>query len=108
MIYILEFSAFVGNPDNPRGRARYYLGWCRDDRLGTRLRQHAKGRGAAITRAAIENGITFKVALLIPHGTRKDERRLKKWKNHRRVIAVYMRRRDHWWKDYIPPEFVPS
>ena len=108
MIYILEFRSFVGDPDNPRGRAKFYMGWCRDDRLGTRLRQHAKGQGASITRAAIENGITFKVVLLIPNGTRKLERQLKNWKNHRQVIDVYTRRRDKWWETYIPPEFVPS
>lgn len=88
MIYVLKFRKPLGNWSNPRGMASYYLGWCEDDRLQQRLQEHRNGRGAAITRWASANGIAFDLVLAVPGG-RDDERRLKRWKNHKQVVSRY-------------------
>lgn len=91
MIYLLEFDKAIGNPSVRHGTARYYLGYCEDHRLGKRLREHAAGRGAALTRAAVNAGIGWRVVLTIAGGDRAMERRLKSWKNHRRVLERFGR-----------------
>ncbi len=91
MVYLLEFERFIGDPTNPRGRAKFYMGYCQDSRFGTRIREHAKGRGAAITRAAKEQGISFTCVLTIAHGTRELEQKLKGLKSHKRVLQKYGR-----------------
>ena len=58
-VYVLHFAQPLGNAANPRAQARHYLGWTHD--LSVRLAQHALGRGAAITRAAVAQGITWSV-----------------------------------------------
>jgi putative endonuclease len=75
-IYLLHYSDPIGDPQNPRGQARHYLGWCESRRLDTRLGQHADGRGAALTRAFVRAGRVFVLARTWK-GTRDDERRLK-------------------------------
>lgn len=85
MLYILEFDRPLGNPHNPRGMARFYLGWCKDGQLKRRLAEHRAGTGAAITRAAVAQGIGFEVVITLP-GTRKDERRLKNLKNTPKLV----------------------
>lgn len=58
-VYILCFSAPLGNLDNRRATAQHYVGWARD--LEARIADHRAGRGARITRAAVARGITFTV-----------------------------------------------
>lgn len=93
MIYILKFTQTIGNKSNPRGQARYYVGYCEDDRLDERLAEHRSGHGAAITRVVIEKGYDFEVALTIPGATRTDERKLKNRKNTPRFVAAETERR---------------
>ncbi len=88
MIYILEFERPLGNTHNPRGQARYYIGYCEDDRLNQRLAEHRRGTGAAITRAAKAQGIKFTLAMSF-EGTREDERRLKNMKNTPKFVERY-------------------
>lgn len=90
MIYVLEFERPLGNPDNPRAQARYYLGWCEDDRLEERFSEHLRGWGAAITRAAVNRRIAFEVVLKLP-GDRTEERRLKNYKNTPKLVERYRR-----------------
>jgi len=92
MIYILEFERPLGNPDNPRGQARYYLGYCGDSQrsLEKRLREHRAGEGSALTRAAVQRGIAFTVALTLP-GDRTVERQLKNRKNTPRLVRQLRR-----------------
>src|SRR5687768_3591411 len=52
VIYVLKFSQPIGNPNNPRAMASFYVGYCDDDTLPRRLAEHRAGRGAAITAAA--------------------------------------------------------
>lgn len=82
MIYILEFDQPLGTA---RHCARFYLGYCDDDRLPDRLAEHHAGRGAAMTRFAVLNGIGFKVVATLP-GDRRVERLLKRRKNTPRIV----------------------
>ena len=91
MLYFIQFDQPLGNPSKRHGTAQYYLGYCEDGRLDDRLAEHRAGRGAAITAAAVRNGIKFRVVLTLP-GDRNEERRLKNQKNHRRIIERERRR----------------
>jgi predicted GIY-YIG superfamily endonuclease len=86
MLYILEFDKELGK--GQRGRAKFYLGYCDDDRLFERIEEHRKGQGAAITRACKKQKIGFHLAGTFP-GDRKDERKFKNWKNNRRVLEYW-------------------
>lgn len=91
MIYVLQFTEALGNRENPRGQARYYVGYCDDDRFHERMQEHQKGRGAAITRAAVQRGISFHPVLTLP-GDRSEERRIKRMKNTPRFVQRHLRK----------------
>mgnify|MGYP005842157111 CR=1 FL=1 len=76
-VYVLEFERCLGDPENPRGQARYYTGYCAGD-VAERLAEHRRGDGAAITRAANARGIGYRVVAILPCGSREAERRLKR------------------------------
>lgn len=78
MIYILEFS-------RPMHHARFYVGFCEDDRLTERLKDHNSGRGAAITRAARQQGIEL-ILVATLEGDRRKERQIKRQKNTPRLV----------------------
>ena len=86
-LYLLHFDEPLGDPTRPRMSASHYLGWAKAGKLEDRLARHARGTGAAITRAAVERGIGWSVTLLVD-GTRDDERRLKFAGHHERRCAV--------------------
>lgn len=79
-VYILKFDRPLGNPAQPRGQATYYIGYCSFERFSERMKEHLSGNGAAITRAAVERGIGFRVVAKL-WGSRQLERRLKNYKN---------------------------
>lgn len=85
-LYLLCFDEPLGDPSRPRMSARHYLGWCNAGGLEERLRMHAAGRGAAITRRASERGIGWIVAWQST-GTRFNERRMKRNGNFARRCA---------------------
>lgn len=85
MIYILQF-------DPQMHHARYYVGWCEDGRLDERLTEHKKGRGAKITRAAVEKGIQLALVATLP-GDRTRERAIKRQKNTPRLVKQLMNKR---------------
>lgn len=85
VVYILKFHEALGNPDKPKGRAQFYVGWCELGGLKRRLRQHRKGQGAAITRAFALRGIGFELVVSFA-GTRSDERRVKRYGNTRLFV----------------------
>ena len=91
MIYILQFEQPLGNPAKSRGQARYYIGYCDDGKLEQRISEHRSGTGAKITRAAVRNGIGFRVVITLP-GDRAEERRLKKRKNTPKLVAQLLKR----------------
>lgn len=91
MIYGLRFSRPIGNPDKKHGTAQHYLGWCEDNRLEERIAEHRAGRGAKITQAAIKQGAELELVFILPGGTRDDERRLKRIKNHRKVFYAQVK-----------------
>lgn len=86
-VYILKLSKPLGNDNH---RAQYYIGWTRN--LDGRLWYHEAGQGAAFTRAAVERGITFEVALFIPGADRALERAIKRSKNTKRWLASYLKK----------------
>lgn len=77
-IYVLHFDQPLGNLNNPRAQAQHYLGWAMD--LTARLAEHAAGRGAAITRAAVERGISWRAFVCVQATTR--------WRKHSRPKRI--------------------
>lgn len=77
-IYLLHF-------DRPLAHARHYIGWTED--LERRLEKHARDGGAAIVRAAINEGIGIVLAATFV-GTKRDEGRLKDRGGARRICPV--------------------
>jgi predicted GIY-YIG superfamily endonuclease len=86
-VYILQFEKPLGNLKH---QAQFYIGWCIDGQLSSRLEEHRAGRGAAITRACNERGIAFDVVATMPGG-RDRERQLKRRKNTRQIVERYTR-----------------
>ena len=79
-VYFLKFSAPLGSE---RHRAQYYIGFA--ESVEQRFAEHCAGRGAAITRAAIERG--YKLMLLgWVEGDRRLERKFKNRKNTKKVL----------------------
>ena len=78
MIYLLCFSAPLGDPSRAHMSARHYLGWATEEDWRDRIAAHLAGRGAAITRAAVAQGIELRIARLWPGEDRTRERRLKR------------------------------
>ena len=67
--------------------ARHYLGFAEGSRFLTRrLREHATGRGANLTRVALAAGCRFALVRLWP-GSRDDERRLKQQRAVPRLLC---------------------
>jgi hypothetical protein len=71
---LLCFSEPLGNA---RHRASHYLGWSPDRKSEARIAEHLAGRGARITRAAVERGTALTLTRVWPGETRTDERRHK-------------------------------
>lgn len=86
--YIIEFDTPLGNPDSPRGQAKFYVGSTPKNRLQRRMKEHRKGTGAAITRAAKEKGINWKLIAVVDEG-REFEHWLKTvYKNTPKYVAM--------------------
>jgi predicted GIY-YIG superfamily endonuclease len=86
--YLLKLSVPLGTAKHS---AKYYLGSCAN--LDRRLKQHKQGTAAAFTRAARDRGITFEVvqvwATTTVQEARQLESKLKKHKNHARLLRSY-------------------
>lgn len=85
IVYILRFDRPLGNPEKKYGTAQWYIGWCKAGGLKRRLKQHREGKGARLTAAAAQKGISFELIVCYP-GTRADERRAKNYKNARAFV----------------------
>jgi predicted GIY-YIG superfamily endonuclease len=83
-VYMLGFVG--GALGSERHSACTYLGYCDDGRLDERIAEHRAGRGAAITRAAVQKGFTLELVASMS-GDRKLERWLKNKKNSRAALA---------------------
>lgn len=90
MIYILQFNQPLGNPANPKGMARFYVGWCEKRRFDERMQEHLTGNGAKITQWAVSQGIGWTVVLTMP-GDRGVERWIKDYGNTPLLIERYRR-----------------
>ena len=84
-IYLLHFDRPIGNLTKRLGQAQHYLGWAEDPYR--RERVHLEGKGAAITRAAVEQGVNWQMFVLTD-GDRELERQLKNLKNSRRICPI--------------------
>lgn len=71
IVYLLHFQPAYKH-------ARHYLGFTSYRDVSIRLQRHQSGRGATLTRVAVEAGVEL---LLVRTwtGTRQLERRLKRW-----------------------------
>ncbi|MDX2138360.1 MAG: GIY-YIG nuclease family protein [Chloroflexota bacterium] len=83
VVYILKLERPLGTA---RHSAQYYVGWSKN--LNARLRFHRQGRGAAFTKAAVDQGIRIEVVWSAP-GTRQLERWIKNRKNTARFLERY-------------------
>ncbi|MBF2074551.1 MAG: GIY-YIG nuclease family protein [Synechococcales cyanobacterium C42_A2020_086] len=83
---MIELSRPLGSAKH---QARYYLGSCID--LKKRMEQHQSGNGAAMLRAANQQGITYQVCKSLRPATateaRRLERKLKAHKNHKSLLT---------------------
>lgn len=77
MIYLLHSTVPLGGEG--RNSASHYLGWCEDDDLVRRVKQHQSGTSdVAIVRAFHAAGAQLKLSAVWPGKTRDDERKMKK------------------------------
>lgn len=76
MIYLLHSTVKLGSSGS--NSAQHYLGWCDDDDLLRRLKDHQSGKSdAAIVRAFKAAGAQLYLVAVWPGRTRTDERRMK-------------------------------
>lgn len=76
MIYLLHSTVKLGSDGS--NSASHYLGWCAEDDLVRRIRQHnTGGSDAAIVRAFVRAGGSLLLGAVWPGRTRDDERRMK-------------------------------
>lgn len=83
--YLIHFSRPVGDPTNPRGQARHYLGHAED--LEARLDTHAKGNGARLMEVLAELGVPWQLVRTWP-GNYQAEKRLKRHHNSPRFCPI--------------------
>lgn len=83
IVYLIHFA-------KPLGHARHYIGTTRV--YQSRMRAHRAGRGAAILRACMVQGINWRVVRKW-YGSRKLERQLKARKDSAALCPVCKRRR---------------
>lgn len=78
-VYLLHFDGKIAE------HAQHYLGWTHD--LEQRIARHRSGDGAKITSAVVGRGIPMRLVAYW-HGTRNNERMLKRRHNHRKLCPV--------------------
>jgi putative endonuclease len=87
-VYVLRFSAPLGNPDKPKGQAQHYAGWALD--VHRRIAEHRRGEGAKITAAAVERGYTLEFVCVWVDATPEDEKKLKSWHSIPRWLKAHL------------------
>jgi hypothetical protein len=70
MIYLIHIEP-------PYNKAAHYLGFCANERLSERLKEHARGRGAKLAANAIKAGRKLYLARTFPDGDRQLETKMK-------------------------------
>lgn len=81
-LYLIRITPPLGNE---KKQASLYLGYCKDGRLDERFAEHQDGKGAKMTKYAVENGHALEI-VWTGKGSRKTERKLKKRRNHKRLL----------------------
>lgn len=94
-VYLIRLASPLGTD---RKQASYYLG--STTKLLERFYQHKRGEGAKMLAAAVDRGISFWICKYLELPTeweaRQLEKRLKRLKNHKRLINSD-------WKKYLSP-----
>jgi len=90
-VYVLHFSGRIGGAG--RNGAQHYVGYTPDAREITRLREHAAGRGAKITAAAVAHGFSLTLARVLDGG-RTLERAIK-YRGHLEKLCPVCTPRPH-------------
>ena len=90
--YLLHLSRPLGNTQNARAMAQHYSGWADDpdgdgQGLERRIAEHLAGRGAKITRAAVERGITIEL-VAVWRAPLAFEKQLKRRKEAPRLCPI--------------------
>lgn len=87
-VYLIHFDKAIGNPDNPRGQARHYLGYSSRP-VTKRLREHELGRAGAarIMQVVQVLGVHWRLARTW-EGTFATERKLKDYHNNPRLCPI--------------------
>ncbi len=71
VLYLLHFAP-------PHKGAMHYLGITKASTIGRRLNDHQRGKGAGITRRALESGSTLTLVRLWHNATHQLERKVKR------------------------------
>ena len=79
-VYLLHFS-------RPFSHACHYLGWGKGDAT-KRISDHIAGRGSALTRAVVADGISLEVVKVWTNKDRNFERALKNKKNAKGICPI--------------------
>lgn len=82
MIYILHFVEKYHH-------AQHYVGYTKNPirRFEEHFNVNLKSKGSPLIKAVLRAGIEIKIAL-VKSGTRKDERRIKKFKNTKKFCPI--------------------
>ena len=83
MVYLIHFE--------PRYKhAGHYMGFVEDapGALARRVEAHEAGRGARLTQVAVGAGCFLEVARLWKGASRRDERRMKRWRMAPRLCPI--------------------
>ncbi len=89
-VYTLHFWPPYGDPAGQH--AGHYTGWAREGRLGSRLVDHALGRGARLTQVQLRAGGSWVLADVEPGVTRDRETQLKERSASRRCSICQAQR----------------
>ncbi len=82
-VYLVCLDRPIGDLDNPHGHASHYIGWAVDHL--DRDKVHRTGNGCAMLRWCVANGVDFHVTRVWENVTRDFERKLKRFKNAKKL-----------------------
>jgi len=88
-------TAYLLHFERKMSHAQHYIGFANGEGLPARMDAHRKKRGAAITKAFVEQGIGFEIARLWVNVDKNFERNLKNQKNAWRFCPICRKERGY-------------
>lgn len=85
MVYILKAERPMGNTKKPGASTQYYVGYCKEGNLESRMNRHRTNPDAAWSRALKKRGIPFRLIAVFPTAERDFERYLKRCGHYERL-----------------------